>query len=38
VAYLFRANRMPSGAKALPSDSVTLKRIIIAIDDTLRRD
>ncbi len=38
VAYLFKANRMPSGNKALPSDSVTLKRIIIAVDDTLRRD
>jgi mono/diheme cytochrome c family protein len=36
VAYLFKGNRMPSGTKALPSDSTALKQMVIAVDDTLR--
>jgi cytochrome c5 len=34
VAYLFKQNKMPSGKKALPTDSAGLKQIVIAVADT----
>jgi cytochrome c5 len=38
VAYLFKQNKMPSGKKALPSDSTGLKQIVIAVmADTVKQ-
>jgi mono/diheme cytochrome c family protein len=36
VAYLFKANRMPSGTRPLPSDSTALAQIVIAVPNTIR--
>ena len=37
VAYLFKVNRMPSGKKPLPADSLGLKQIVIAVSDPVKQ-
>jgi cytochrome c5 len=36
VAYLFKQNNMPSGKKALPTDSAGLTQIVIAVADSAK--